>query len=191
MTAHATRNAAWPSPADFAGPPSPEQLARWNDADRTARPARLGRLRDRFAEAGVDAYFGVRPEHMRYLTGFKLGVGEDKVAGQSGQFLVAGEELVVLADSRYTIQARAEATEARLFEVYHDLASRWPELVGSVGARRVAVETAFVPHSVWVALEAAAPDVELVPVEGWVEADRATKEPAELERIAAQHGLVS
>jgi Xaa-Pro aminopeptidase len=122
---------------------------------------------------------------MRYLTGFRLGAGEDKVAGQSGQFLVGGEEVVVLADSRYTIQARREAPDARLFEVYHDLPSRWPELVASVGARRVAVEAAFVPHAVWQRLAEAAPDVELVPVEGWVEADRATKEPAELERVAA------
>ena len=41
------------------------------------------------------------------------------------------------------------------------------------------------PHAVWRRLEAAAPDVELVPVEGWVEADRRIKEPAELERVAA------
>ena len=41
------------------------------------------------------------------------------------------------------------------------------------------------PHATWQQLAAAAPDVELVPIEGWVEADRATKEPAELERIAA------
>ena len=41
------------------------------------------------------------------------------------------------------------------------------------------------PHAPWRRLEAAAPDVELVPVEGWVEADRAIKEPAELERVAA------
>ena len=40
-------------------------------------------------------------------------------------------------------------------------------------------------HALWTRLAAAAPDVELVPVEGWVEADRATKEPAELERVAA------
>ena len=40
-------------------------------------------------------------------------------------------------------------------------------------------------HAVWGRLAAAAPDVELVPVEGWLEADRATKEPAEIERIAA------
>ena len=58
--------------------------ARWAEADRAARPARLGRLRERLAEAGVDAYFGVRPEHMRYLTGFALGEGEEKVAGLVG-----------------------------------------------------------------------------------------------------------
>ena len=92
-----------PVPDDFAGPPTRDQLAAWAEADRAARPARLGRLRDRLDGAGLDAYFGVRPEHMRYLTGFALGAGEDKVAGVSGQFLVAADEVVLLADSRYTI----------------------------------------------------------------------------------------
>ncbi len=133
----------------------------------------------------MDAYFGVRPEHSRYLTGFRLGPGEEKVAGQSGQFLVGRDEVVILADSRYTIQARQEASEARLFEAYHDLPSRWGELVASVGARRVAVEAAFVAHATWARLAEAAPDAELVPVEGWLEADRATKERSEIERIAA------
>jgi Xaa-Pro aminopeptidase len=176
---------SWPVPADFAGPPDEARRAAWDEADRTARPARLGRLRARFAEAGVDAYFGVRREHMRYLTGFTLADGEERVAGTSGQFLVSGDDLVVLADSRYTIQARREATEAQLFEVYHDLPARWAALVGSVGARRVGVEAGFVPHATWERMAAAAPDVELVPVEGWVESDRAVKEPAELERVAA------
>ncbi len=174
-----------PEPADFAGPPSPDALRAWDEADRVARPARLARLRERFAEAGVDAYFGVRREHMRYLTGFTLADGEEKSAGYSGQFLVSGEDLVVLADSRYTIQAKREAPEARLFAAYGDLPERWPELVGSVGARRIAVESAWVSHATWTRLAAAAPDVELVPVEGWLEADRATKKPAELERVAA------
>ena len=89
---------------------------------------------------GVDAYFGVRREHMRYLTGFALGDGEEKVAGNSGQFLVGGEEVVVLADSRYTIQARARRRTPAIVEAYNDLPTRWPELVASVGARRVAVE---------------------------------------------------
>ncbi len=122
---------------------------------------------------------------MRYLTGFGLGTGEERVAGHSGRFLVGADEVVVLADSRYTIQVRREAPGARVFEAYGDLAGRWEELVGSVGARRVGVESGFVSRALWDALAAAAPSVELVPVEGWVEVDRAVKEPSEVERIAA------
>ena len=175
----------WPRPDDFAPPPDAAQLETWSEVDRAARPARLGRLRARFAEAGIDAYFGVRREHMRYVTGFTLGDGEEKVAGSSGQFLVGADEVVVLADSRYTIQARREASDARVAEAYGDLPERWVDLLASIGARRVGVEAGFVAHAVWERLAAAAPNVELVPVEGWVEADRAVKEPAELQRIAA------
>ncbi len=174
-----------PDPADFADPPAPAQLAAWHEADRASWPARLGRLRARFDDAGIDAYFGVRREHMRYLTGFTLAEGEEKSAGYSGQFLVTGDEVVVLADSRYTIQAHREAPDARIVEAYQDLPTKWPDLLASVGARRVAVEAGFVSQATWTRLAEAAPQVELVPVEGWIEADRAVKEPAELERVAA------
>ena len=174
-----------PEPADFAPAPSDRQRVAWSEADRAARPGRLARVRARFADAGVDAYFAVRTEHMRYLTGFSLGDGEEKVSGTSGQFLVGGDELLVLADPRYTIQAHREAPDARVVDVYHDLVARWPELVASIGVRRVAMEAGFVPHATWERLAAAAPEVELVPVDGWVEADRATKEPSEMERVEA------
>lgn len=97
---------SWPSPADFAAAPNAATLAAWDEADRAARPARIARVRARFAAAGIDAYFGVRREHMRYLTGFALADGEEKVAGNSGQFLVGVDEVVLFADSRYAIQAR-------------------------------------------------------------------------------------
>jgi Xaa-Pro aminopeptidase len=140
-------------------------------------------------DAGVDAFFGLRPETSRYLTGFALGDGEDRVAGTSGQFLVGRDEILLFADSRYDIQARREAPDARTTFVYGDLPSRWPELCRMVGARRVAVESAAIPKAAWDRLVAAAPGVELVGAEGWVEADRATKEPAEVERIAAACGV--
>ncbi len=181
----ADSTAALPSPADFAAPPNAEDHARWAEADRAARPARLARLRARFAAHNVEAYFGVRRENTRYVTGFVLGEGEEKVAGHSGQFLVGGSEVVVLADSRYTIQAGREATGARIEDAGYDLPAKWASLVASVGAKRVAVEAGFVPHALWRRLEEAAPGVELVPVEGWIEADREIKEPAEVERIAA------
>jgi Xaa-Pro aminopeptidase len=57
--------------------------------------------------------------------------------------------------------------------------------MGASGAKRVAVEAAFVPHLTWQRMAEACPDVELVPIEGWVEAQRQLKEPSELERVAA------
>ena len=174
-----------PHPADFQAPPSDLDRDRWTQADAAARPIRLRRLRDRIAAAGVDAYFGIRSEHMRYLTGFVLDDGEDKVAGHCGRFLVSAEEVVLLADSRYRLQAAAQAAETRIENTTYDLAAIWPSLVKSLGARRVAVEAALVSHQLWGQLQAAAPDVELVEAVGWVEADRVVKEPAEIERIKA------
>ncbi len=135
------------------------------------------------AQAGVDAYFGVRSENARFLTGFILEDGEDRVAGNSGRFLVSGDEVVVLADTRYRLQAAAQAPGARIEAVTYDLAALWPDLMKSVGAKKVAVEAGFVSRQLWQQLAAAAPDVELVEAGGWVEAQRAIKEPAEIERI--------
>ncbi len=174
-----------PGPGDFAGPPSGRRLRAWDEADRAARPARLGRLRARFAEAGVDAYFGLRREETRYLAGIVLGEGEEKVAGHSGRFLVSVDEVVVLADSRYTLQVRGEAPGARIEDVTDDLAARWGGLLASIGARRVAVSAGDLSHALWQALAAAAPEVELIPAGPWIDEDRAVKEPSEIERIAA------
>jgi Xaa-Pro aminopeptidase len=174
-----------PAPGDFAPPPTARRLRAWEEADRAARPERLGRLRARLAAAGLDAYFGLRREEIRYLAGIVLGEGEEKVAGHSGRFLVTADELVVFADSRYTLQARREAPGARVEDVTYDLAAGWPAITASIGARRVAVPAGDLPHALWEALGVAAPDVELVPAEAWIDEDRAVKEHAEVERIAA------
>ncbi|HET9614173.1 MAG TPA: Xaa-Pro peptidase family protein, partial [Candidatus Limnocylindrales bacterium] len=174
-----------PEPADFAPPPSAADRERWRAADRATRPHRIGRVRARLEAAGIDGYLGIRREHMRYLAGFVLADGEEKVAGTSGSFLIGGDDVVLLADSRYAIQARDQAAEARILNGPRDLAEGWPAMAAAIGARRVAVEAGLVSHALWRRLEAAAPPVELVPIEGWVEADRAIKDPTELERVAA------
>jgi Xaa-Pro aminopeptidase len=174
-----------PVPADFAPPPDPATRARWRDAERSHRPGRLEALRARLAEAGVDAYFGARREHMRWLTGFTLGEGEDKVSGHSGQFLVGPDDVVLVTDSRYTVQARREAPDAIVDEIGYDLASHWARLTSRIGATRVAVEATAVSHALWTRLAEAAPDVELVPAGPWLEGLRALKTPDEVERIAA------
>ena len=134
---------------------------------------------------GVDGYFGVRWEHMRYLTGIPFDEDEVTGSGDSGKFLITGTESIVLADSRYTVAIKRDAPESRVFECYNALAERWAELTKDAGVTRVAVEAMAIPHLTWERLQAAAPDVELVAVEGWVEAIREVKEPSEIERIAA------
>jgi len=133
----------------------------------------------------VDGYFGVRWEHMRYLVGLPFDEREIAGSGDSGKFLITPSEGIVLADSRYTLLVERESPESRIFECYNALADRWADLVADAGVRRVAIEAMTIPHLVWERLQAAAPEVELIPIEGWVEDQRQHKEPAELERVAA------
>jgi len=175
----------WPHPADFAPPPTAADRTRWAEADRAARPSRRDKLRERMAAEGVDGYFGLRWEHMRYLAGLPFDEREIAGSGDSGKFLITDDESIVLADSRYTLLVEREAPDSRIFECYNALAERWADLVADAGVHRVAVEAMTIPHLTWEALQRAAPDIELVPVEGWVEDLRQHKEPAELERVAA------
>jgi Xaa-Pro aminopeptidase len=145
----------------------------------------VGRLRDRMAREGVDGYFGVRWEHMRYLTGLPFDESEVTGSGDSGKFLVGLEDVWVLADSRYTIAVKRDAPDSTMYEIERQLVDVWADLVTASGVHRVAIEAMTIPHLTWERLRAAAPDVELVAIEGWVEADRQLKEPSELERVAA------
>jgi Xaa-Pro aminopeptidase len=175
----------WPHPADFAAPPTASDRQRWAEADRAARPQRLARLRQRMADGGVDGYFGVRWEHMRYLTGLPFDEAEISGSGDSGKFLVTMDQVFLLADSRYTIAARRDAPDTTLYEIQRQLTDEWAGVVGAAGVHRVAIEAMTIPHLTWERLIAAAPGVELLAIEGWVEADRQHKDPSELERVAA------
>ena len=181
--------AEWPHPADFAAAPTASDRARWAEADRAARPERLSRLRERMRKEGVDGYFGVRWEHMRYLTGLRFDESEVTGSGESGKFLVGLEDVWVVADSRYTIAVKRHAPDSTLFDANTQLADLWADLVSTAGVKRVAIEAMTIPHITWEKLREAAPDVELVAIEGWVEADRQLKDPSELERVAAASAI--
>jgi Xaa-Pro aminopeptidase len=122
---------------------------------------------------------------MRYLTGLRFDEAEISGSGESGKFLVGMNDIWLIADSRYTIAARREAPDTTLYEVFAQLSEFWADLTTTAGVKRVAIEAMTIPHITWEKLLEAAPDVELIPIEGWVEADRQLKEPSELERVAA------
>ena len=68
-------------------------------------------------------------------------------------------------------QVRDQCPDARLERVYNDLFSALARAAREhrLAASALAVEAGFVSHAMWQKLAEAAPDVELVPAEGWVE----------------------
>ena len=99
-------------------------------ADHDARPARLERLRARLADGRPRRVLrDSAGERSRYLTGFELGDGEEKVSGSSGRFLVSADETVVLADSRYRLQAIEQCPATRVEPITGEVDLRWRELL--------------------------------------------------------------
>ena len=178
--------------------PTPADLDRWLAADALARPARLERLRGALAAEGVDAYFGVRRENTRYLTGFALGEGEEQ-RGRGLRPVPACRRTrrSCFADSRYRVQASEECPDSRIEDVYGDLpdtlagaarAACGPIAAdGPAASRRVAVEAGFVSHATWTRLAAARAGRGAGPRRGTGSRTlRQVKEPAELERIGSR-----
>jgi hypothetical protein len=160
--------------------PTPADRERWRSDDLEGTTAAPGAAARPLAEDGLDAYFGLRPENARYLTGFVLGDGEEKVCGASGRFLVSADESVVVDDSRYRLQALEECPASRVVGLAGGFAEAWPELVASLRAiggaggavRRIGVEAGLLSHADWLRLAEATPSLQLVPVDGLVEGQR-------------------
>ncbi len=152
------------------------------DALRSLPPlrvdGRLGRLRDRLADSGVDAAVIVEPANVRWLTGF---------TGSNGTVVVLGSgEAVLVTDSRYAEQAPAEVAGAGCPDDVEVIVVRGAAdaVAGRLGAvTRLGLEdsVAWREQIRW----SEAVDSETAPLSGCVEALRAVKDPAELARIQA------
>ena len=144
---------------------------------------RLADVRGRLAAVPADVLVVSRPANIRYLSGFELGEGEEKVAGYSGTLVVTAERQVILADFRYLEQAEAQATGWEVRRTTRAIHEDLPPLIGELGARRVALEADVVTHATWSALETAMPEVELLATP-WAGASiREIKSPDEVEAI--------
>jgi Xaa-Pro aminopeptidase len=143
--------------------------------------SRTARLRERFAESGVDAVLVTRLTNVRYLTGF---------TGSAAFLLVTPGEIVFVSDGRYAEQAAEQlavaGVEARV-EIGPSQAEQRKLLsAAAAGVARLGLEA----HGVtWAQQRTFArewfPDAELVATEHLVEGLRRVKEPGEVARIRA------
>jgi Xaa-Pro aminopeptidase len=147
------------------------------------RPSRLAAARRLLGELELDAILVQRRTTSRYLSGFVLRRGDDATSAYSGSLLFTADRAWILADNRYVEQAADEAPGWELVLTAESLAVELPPLLGGAAVRRLGLEADRTSHAGWEALAAAAPGVELVPVEDRLGELRLLKSPAEIEAI--------
>ena len=146
--------------------------------------ARVGRLRQRFDEAGCEALLVTTLNNIRYLTGF---------TGSAALVLVLPDEVVFVTDGRYggqsTEQLAAAGVEARI-EVGTLKAQQEAVVTAASGIGRLGLEAGNVT---WARQRAMASEwfasTELVATEGLVEALRQVKDEGEVARMEAAAGV--
>jgi Xaa-Pro aminopeptidase len=139
---------------------------------------RLGRLRDRFADAGLDALLVTKRENVRYLAGF---------TGSAGVLLVTPDDALFVTDGRYTERSKEElgaaGVDARI-EIGLTASAQLETLVGAVAkGARLGLEDQTVTWAQQREYADAFVNVELVPAGALVEALRRVKDAGEIDRI--------
>ena len=91
---------------------------------------RVDRLREKMAEAELDAYFVSTPENRRYLSGF---------TGSAGYLIITGTDAVLATDFRYVEQAGQQSPDFRVHRITGG--AKWlPELLAELAVKRVGFE---------------------------------------------------
>jgi Xaa-Pro aminopeptidase len=145
---------------------------------------RLAALRAILDDRALDAILISRSANKRWLSGFRLGDGEEPSAGHSGTLLVTRESNLILADSRYTEQATTEAPGWQLVPTTQALAQELSPLLARHEVAALGMEASVVSHADWAALAVAAPGVELHAIDAELVPLRVRKTREEVDAIA-------
>jgi len=122
---------------------------------------RLAALRGLLDTRGLDAIALSRSANKRYFSGFRLSDSEGPTSGWSGTLLVTRDANMILADSRYTEQAQAEAPDWELIPTAGRMDEDLPPLLRRRRVEALGLEALVVSHADWAALAQVAPGVEL------------------------------
>lgn len=144
---------------------------------------RLAAMRAVLDERDLDGILLSRTAHKRYFSGFRLSDAEGPTSGFAGTLLVTRGANLILADSRYTEQARFEAPDWELVTTAGAMHEELPPLLVRYGVASLGLEAAVVSHADWAALAEVAPGVELHAMDEELVSLRIRKTPAEVEAI--------
>ena len=135
---------------------------------------RRSALVERMGDLQIDALLVTHLPNVRYLTGF---------TGSSGAALLSADRTIFVTDGRYGEQSRRETGNIERAISLDGLDSAIAEHASQLGTRRLGFEEAHVTVATHRRLDESLGDVELVGVDGAVEALRAGKDGEELRAI--------
>ncbi|MGI8589227.1 MAG: M24 family metallopeptidase [Chloroflexia bacterium] len=141
--------------------------------DDTVRERRA-RLQAALSAQGCDALLVSHPPNQRYLTNFR---GEDSMV------IVTPDQVLLLTDSRFTIQAAHETVGTKVIERDPRMVDSLAGQFGELGVKRLCFEADHLLYSQYEDLHAALPAVELVPTRALIAEIRALKDDAEMALI--------
>ncbi|MDZ7641303.1 MAG: aminopeptidase P family protein [Desulfurivibrio sp.] len=151
---------------------------------------RIHRLQQRLRRRRLDALLVTQPENRRYLSGFSA--ADHGINESAGVLLIpATGSAWLLTDGRYRLQAEQEAPDFEILVYPRGLFALLRRLLRRLQPRRLAFESHYLLHSVYLELQrlAVKQAVELEPLVGLVEELRQCKSEAELARLAAAVAL--
>ena len=142
---------------------------------------RLNVVREKMEEKKVNALLVTHRPNVLYLSGF---------TGTSGFLLVTLEEALLYTDFRYLQQAGEQVSAFEIVKVenYVDYSHLSGQLTRS-GLKHLAVEESHFSLREFNILKNAAPGIELLPLNNFLEEIRAVKEEGEIELIARAAGI--
>ena len=132
----------------------------------------------------IDTLLVSTQENRRYLSGF---TGEDTQCDESaGSLFITGQELILATDSRFDLQAVEEA-EGFVITCYREgLPKAIPDIVGRLGSKRLGIESVRISIKQLQEFEKIISseklDLDLVPIEYFVEQIREVKDEEEIKK---------
>lgn len=141
---------------------------------------RVERLRGSLREAGLAGLVVFGGRNIRYLTGF---------TGSDGIVVVREDEVVLVSDFRYRLQAAQEAPDVRFVEVDDGMGRALLSLLK--GAGRIGFESDHLTIGRWQSFDRTLEDVDRGLVAGLVEKLRMVKTPEELPPLRAAARLAA
>lgn len=154
---------------------------------------RLSALRQGLTSKAPDTLWIVQPENRRYLSGFKA--PDTQLNESSGSLLINKKMAILITDSRYTIEAQAQAEDFEVITYRKDLITELSGLLGQLKTKVLGFEG---DHLTWEQhkclskrLKGLKSPVRTVPMDGSIGRMREVKDRGELKAMKAAADIMS